>query len=120
MPQFVLTTLAAADYRKTLRDSRQQFGQYQRDRYKTILDTAIHEVVENPHSPRSRKRDELAPGIRTYYLGGRGQRASHFLVYRLLESGIVEITRILHVRMEMVNYLPEENKFGERKPGHPQ
>lgn len=34
MPQFVLTTLAATDYRNILRESRQKFGQYQRDRYK--------------------------------------------------------------------------------------
>ena len=113
MPQFVLTTLAAADYRKILRDSRQQFGQHRRDRYKTILDTAIHEVAEHPQRPRSRKRDEIAPGIRTYHPGGRGHRASHFLVYRLLESGKVEITRILHVRMELINYLPEANKNDE-------
>ena len=106
MPQFALTTLAARDYRAILRESRQQFGQVQRDRYKTIMDAAIHEVAEDPHRPRSKKRDELAPGIRTYSLGGRGKRASHFLVYRVLNSGVVEITRILHVRMELENHLP--------------
>ena len=32
----------------------------------------------------------------------------HFVIYRILKSGIIEITRILHERMDLPNRLQEK------------
>jgi plasmid stabilization system protein ParE len=39
---------------------------------------------------------------------GRIRRPRHFLLYRVTEPGMVEISRVLHDSMELKAHLPEE------------
>lgn len=105
MTYFVLTSYAKKDYKGILRFTRTKFGPLQRDRYKLILDQAIYDVALEPNRPGSRPRDEIYPGVRTFHISKIGKRASHFLVYRVLEKDKVEITRILHDGMELDHHM---------------
>jgi toxin ParE1/3/4 len=81
------------------------------------LATALEEVAANPELAGSRQRPEIAEHCRTYHLffsrksagriGDRIRRPRHFLLYRVTESGIVEIGRVLHDSMDLKSRLPE-------------
>lgn len=87
-------------------------------RYGSLIKAAIEQVAENPEIAGSSERPEIAELCRTYHLffsrksaggvGDRIRRPRHFLLYRVTESNIVEIGRVLHDSMEMSEQLPEE------------
>jgi len=96
----------------------ENFGPRQTQRYATLIQTAIEELARDPKRAGSEQRAELATGCRTYHLfharknvGARGNRVRnprHFLLYRSPETGVIEIARVLHDSMELVEHLPEE------------
>ena len=67
---------------------------------------AIGELAEGPEIPGSKARDEIMPGIRTLHVARHGSRGSHLLMYRLGSDGVIEITRILHERMDLPRHIP--------------
>jgi toxin ParE1/3/4 len=122
MRRYRLGGLAQRDLLEILTHSQAAFGMEGRKRYQALITLAIRDVAEDPERIGSRRRDELAPDARTYHLLhsrdriapeiGRVARPRHFLVYRPIEAGRIEIGRILHERMELAHHLPDTYRAG--------
>jgi toxin ParE1/3/4 len=87
-------------------------------RYEALLTQAIIDVANRPEIAGSVHRPELASAARTYHLYDSRKRVPagiervkqprHFLLYRMLTDGSVEIGRVLHDSMELPSHLPPE------------
>jgi toxin ParE1/3/4 len=107
-----LTEAAAEDLVDILRETGRQFGPLQRRRYAKLIERAIRMVAENLERPGSRKRDDLASGVRSFHVELAGRRrgaASHVLYYLRGQlddrrDGVI-IVRVLHDRMEPLRHL---------------
>src|SRR5262249_46359462 len=115
--EVVISPKAREDIASILGWTVEQFGPQTMKRYGKLLATAITEVAENPKLTGSSERPEIAEGCRTYHLyfsrksagrpGDRIRQPRHFLLYRVTESEVVEIGRVLHDSMELMSHLPE-------------
>jgi toxin ParE1/3/4 len=116
--EIIIAPKALGDIVAILSWTRQNFGTQLMHRYSKLIQTAIEDVAANPELVGSDKRPELTAGCRTYHLfysrkkaGARGKiirNPRHFLLYRVSQTGAVEIGRVLHDSMELVQHLPEE------------
>ncbi|WP_210405724.1 type II toxin-antitoxin system RelE/ParE family toxin [Paludisphaera borealis] len=89
-------------------------------RYEALLIQAILDVAENPERHGSHSRPEIAPPARTYHLrnsrdrvkrsSDRVRQPRHFLLYRAVGDGWIEIARVLHDAMDLSRQLPGEYK----------
>jgi toxin ParE1/3/4 len=71
----------------------------QADRYHSQIMAAIEGLANG--SRRGRTIDDIRPGYRKLAV------ASHFLFYRITDTGIIEIIRILHQRMDAASRLQD-------------
>jgi toxin ParE1/3/4 len=114
----IIAPKARGDIASILAWTEEEFGPQTLRRYGKLIATAIEQVAENPELAGSCPRPEIADSCRTYHLffsrkaagraGDRIHRPRHFLLYRVTESGIVEIGRVLHDSMELTAHLPPE------------
>jgi toxin ParE1/3/4 len=87
-------------------------------RYARLLARAIEEIGENPECRGSIHRPEIAVNCRTYHLyfsrnsSGvpmhRIRNSRHLLLYRVMDSNVVELGRVLHDSMDFDANLPDE------------
>jgi toxin ParE1/3/4 len=108
---------ARGDIASILAWTEEYFGPQILKRYGKLIATAIEQVAVNPERAGSMQRPEIAEGCRIYHLffsrksagraGDRIRRPRHFLLYRVTESGVVEIGRVLHDSLELEAHLPE-------------
>lgn len=110
-----LTQAADRDVVDLLRETARQFGRLQRTRYAELLERAVRLVAEDPERPGSRRRNDLAPEIRSFHVELAARRrgaASHVLYYlrARLDDGRdgVIIVRVLHERMEPLRHLTRD------------
>ena len=118
MPLYILAPAAERDIEQILAWSHEQWGEQARLRYEAPLVRAIWDVVEVPNRAGSHTRPEIAAGARTYHLRhsrdrltgppGRVSRPRHFLLYRTMPDGHVEIGRVLHDSMDLDRHLPDD------------
>jgi toxin ParE1/3/4 len=118
MAGYRLSRFAERDIEILLEWSQERFGEKARIHYEALLARAITDVAADPERAGSRERPELAPGARTYHLRhsrdtvpkrvGRVKRPRHFLLYRVVQDGQIEIGRVLHDGMDLDRHLPEE------------
>jgi len=107
MARFRLSLLARADLAQILAVSAELWGTEGRRRYAAVLAAGMRKVAAEPDGPTTRDRAELSRGIRSFHLrNARGgdtvatvRKPVHVLFYRVLNSGLVEIVRVLHERM---------------------
>jgi toxin ParE1/3/4 len=115
--EVIIAPQARSDIASILAWTEENFGPQTLRRYSKLIATAIEQVAENPECAGSCSRPEIADRCQTYHLffsrkaagraGDRVRHPRHFLLYRLTESGEVEIGRVLHDSMEMMEHLPE-------------
>src|SRR6516165_5192680 len=113
----VIAPKARSDIAGILAWTEENFGPRTLKRYARLIQTAIEEVAADPQVPGSVQRPEIADRCRTYHLswsrkkagraGDRVRNPRYFLVYRVTESNILEIGRILHDSMELAIHLPK-------------
>jgi toxin ParE1/3/4 len=118
MPRFRLSPQAERDIESILAWSQAEFGEKARLRYEALLLRALLDLADSPDRPGSQDRPELAPGARTYHLRhsrdrvkkstGQVQRPRHFLLFRVLDDGTVEVGRVLHDAMDLARHLPDD------------
>ena len=118
MAQYRLSPQAEQDIEAILAWTDEEFGEKARFRYEALLIRAILDVAENPGRVGSHDRPEIMAEARTYHLRysrdhvkrsiGRVQRPRHFLLYRMLAAGGVEIGRVLHDGMDISRHLPDD------------
>ncbi len=114
---------ARSDIENILISTEENFGPKTMKRYAKLIATAIEAVAANPELPGSSERSEIAKQGRTYHLyfsrkstgraGDRIRQPRHLLLYRVTESGIVEIARVLHDSMDLQSHLPLEYRHDE-------
>jgi toxin ParE1/3/4 len=114
----IIAPKARGDIASILAWTEENFGPQTFKRYGKLIATAIEQVAENPELAGSSQRPEIAEHCRTYHLffsrksagraGARIRQPRHFLLYRVTESGVVEIGRVLHDSMDLQAHLPEE------------
>jgi len=107
-----LTEAAASDIAGILRETTRQFGPMQRRRYAALITRAIELAAEQPDRPDSRRREDLAAGLRSLHveIAARRRGAATHVVYYLrerLEDGRdgIAVIRVLHERMEPLRHL---------------
>ncbi|MCA9091916.1 MAG: type II toxin-antitoxin system RelE/ParE family toxin [Planctomycetaceae bacterium] len=94
-----------------------EFGEAVRLRYELLIAHSILDVAENPDRPGCHRIPEIGPEVGIYHLKNSRDRISrstdriqtprHFLIFRVLPSGDIEISRVLHDRMELKRHLPD-------------
>lgn len=95
-----LSPQARRDFKEILNYTRKTWGIEQRDRYKTLLDSALTTIAANPSI--GKRRDEIRADYYSYHVGSRGR---HYIFYRVCEDSIV-VVRILHDSMDIEQHLP--------------
>jgi toxin ParE1/3/4 len=118
MSRFVISPAADRDIQAILAWTQEQFGTQARSRYRMLVMRAIQDVAENHERPGCHSRPEVSRDAWTYHLRHSRDHVSpptervrsprHFLLYRLDERGRLEISRVLHDRMDPSQHLPEE------------
>ncbi|RUL84611.1 type II toxin-antitoxin system RelE/ParE family toxin [Tautonia sociabilis] len=123
MAHYRLSPQAEQDIEAILAWTHEEFGEKARLRYEALLIRAILDVAEAPECVGSHDRPEIVAGARTYHLRhsrdhvkrsvGRVRRPRHFLLYRTIAEGGVEVGRILHDSMDLSRHLPDDYRVQE-------
>ena len=108
MARFRIAQPAQSDLANLLATSAERWGSDGRRRYALLLAAAIRTVAANPEHPLTQPRNDLAPGLRSFHLRharvnapqAKVKKPVHVLYYRAIQSGVIEIVRVLHERME--------------------
>lgn len=113
----ILAAQARRDIANILAWTEGNFGPRAFMRYARLIASAIDRIADNPDLAGSIQRPEIAPNCRTYHLffsrksagrtGAGVRQPRHFVVYRVTESNIVEIGRVLHDSMDLPANLAE-------------
>ena len=99
MAQFKLTNKAVEDLSKIWDYTFEIWSEKQADKYYADLISNCQEIAENPDIGK------FYDGISKQLLGMSANR--HIIFYRNLNENYVEITRILHERMDLKNRIAE-------------
>ena len=99
MAEFYLTNKAVEDLNSIWNYTFDKWSEEQADRYYQLLLDSCQDVAENPNLGKN------YDGIEINLLGLKTNR--HIIFYRQMESNNVEITRILHGRMDLKNKTTE-------------
>lgn len=100
MNRFTVSPAARSDLRKIWFYTAENWSAEQADRYVTLVDAAFRRLAAGEMSGRN--ADEFRRG----YL--RLTVESHFVFYRVDDSGGVEIMRVLHQRMNLSERLQDD------------
>lgn len=113
MTAYQLSQAAEDDYVQIMRTSLRDFGRPASIRYKELMSQAIRQVTQDPERHGSRAFEK---GVRLYHLRHAAKDAlidgiivrkpRHFIVYRMSESGTLQIVRILYDAMNLEQHLP--------------
>ncbi|WP_396596922.1 type II toxin-antitoxin system RelE/ParE family toxin [Dokdonia sp. R86516] len=99
MAQYKLTNKAVEDLSKIWDYTFEVWSEQQADKYYDGLISNCLEIAENPDFGKSYE------GISKQLLGVKANR--HIIFYRTLNENYVEITRILHERMDLKKRITE-------------
>ncbi len=99
MSEYKLTNKAVADLSKIWEYTFEIWSEKQADKYYNELITNCEEIAENPDSGKNYE------GISKQLLGIKVNR--HIIFYRTISEDYVEITRILHERMDLKKRIAE-------------
>jgi toxin ParE1/3/4 len=97
---------ADIDYTEVLQRTARDFGAIQAGIYAETLDCAIDALgADGTATIGVKERDEIGAGIFSLHAARLGRKASHFIVFRVVEHNIIEILRILHERMDLARHI---------------
>lgn len=97
MAQYKLTNKAVDDLAKIWDYTFNKWSEQQADKYYRLLIESCQDIADNPDLGKN------YPGIKTELFGLKINR--HIIFYRKLIDRPIEITRILHERMDLKNRL---------------
>ena len=108
MSPYRISEPAKADIAAILRRSEELHGKEGRIRYRACLTAAMRRVAADPEGRSTVDRSELVPGVRSFHIRHSRDESReapvanpvHVLFYRVLQTNVVEIVRVLHNRME--------------------
>src|SRR4051794_35404435 len=97
MTGYVLSPAARNDLNHIWNYTARNWRTGQADRYILVIRDACAALADG--NRRGRAIDDIRPGYRKLAV------RSHFLFYRVTESGLIEVVRILHQRMDVSTHL---------------
>ena len=103
-----LSGAAEQDFKEILKTTLETFGERQFDAYRVTLIQALAALKAGPGISGSKARDDILPELRTLRVARKGRRGRHFILYRAAPGNIIEVSRILHERMDLARHLPPE------------
>lgn len=122
MPAYRLSAAAQADLINILAWTHERFGESARQRYETLIATALRDISAQPDRAGSIERSELGAGVRSWHLRlskerarlamGVVRRPRHFLIYRM-ENHLVVVGRVLHDAMELAQHLHPDKSWDQ-------
>lgn len=103
-----LVAVSERDFHEVIKRSAQDFGHLQAEVYAETLAIALHALRDaGPEAIGVKERKEIGTGIFTLHAASHKRKASHFLVFRVLETRTIEILRILHDRMDLARHISQ-------------
>lgn len=118
MIEYVIAPHARRDIAEILAWTEETFGALALERYQTLIGCALKDIVEDPNRVGCVARPEIAKACRTYHLfhsrkraaraGARVRKPRHFLLFRVSDKGVLEISRVLHDSMDLDEQIPSE------------
>ena len=99
MGKYKLTNKAVEDLSKIWEYTFEAWSEKQADKYYQILISNFQEIADKPNVGKSYN------GVAQSLLGLKANR--HIIFYRATEENYIEITRILHERMDLKNRILE-------------
>lgn len=122
-----LSLPAEDDLAHILAASEDHWGLDARRRYASLIAAAMRAVGADPSGPLTRDRSELWAGIRSFHIRhatvGRAEdragRPVHILYFREGETGVIEIVRVLHERMEPGRHISKGQAASSNPPRAP-
>lgn len=99
MADYQLTNKAVEDLNAIWEYTKEQWSEEQADRYYYALLDSFQEIANNPDIGKSYE------GVRKELFGLKSNR--HIIFYRKLANNPIEITRILHGRMDLKSRINE-------------
>lgn len=103
-----LSQRAKLDIVQILEWTRDHFGDNQVAIYGALVNSALREIEQNPLHARSRSRVDLQQHIRTFAIARKGKNARHLIVHRADGGFEIQVLRVLHESMDIVQHLPDE------------
>jgi toxin ParE1/3/4 len=97
MTGYVLSPAARADLSEIWDYTARNWGATQADRYILAIRDACAALADG--SRRGRASDDIRPGYSKLAV------RSHFLFYRVTDTGLIDVVRILHQRMDVSAHL---------------
>lgn len=99
MAEYLLTNKAVEDLNRIWDYTFDNWSEDQADKYYNMLLGFCHNIADNPALGKNYE------GIRTDLFGLKANR--HIIFYRKINPRMIEITRILHERMDLKNRITE-------------
>jgi toxin ParE1/3/4 len=104
-----LANAAERDIVQILQWTALHFGAAQAKTYSNTISTALCALATGPEIAGSRKRDEIAPGIRSLHVARLGRKGRHLVLFRVGGEQIIDVVRVLHDSMDLARHLPSPN-----------
>jgi toxin ParE1/3/4 len=113
--KLIRTAKALEDIESSLTWSAENFGISAAYRYRVLLEVALLAILEDPDLTGSKRIEGFPRDVRAYHLRHSRKKAPvaglivksprHFIVYRTIETGGIELLRVLHDRMDFASNL---------------
>jgi toxin ParE1/3/4 len=108
MALYRLSEPAKADIAAILKRSEELYGKEARTRYRACLTAAMRRVAAEPEGFSTLDQAALFPGARSFHIRHSRDESReapvakpvHVIFFRMTRSGVIEIIRVLHDRME--------------------
>lgn len=117
MAAYRLSASAQADIIDILSWSHVRFGPVARQRYESLLVSALRDIASSPCRAGSMARPELGNHVRSWHIrlsirsgtpdAARVKHPRHFLIYRPEDTRIA-VGRVLHDAMELARHVPPD------------
>lgn len=121
MRKLRLSAVAENDIVNILSRTAGDFGELAKQRYETLLVTALQDIASDPERTGSLSRPEIGPLVWSYHLRHSRERARiphgvvrkprHLLLFRTTAPDIIEVGRVLHDAMDIEQHVPAD--YGE-------
>ncbi|AUG51543.1 type II toxin-antitoxin system RelE/ParE family toxin [Thalassospira marina] len=111
--KYRLTASAKADITRVLSESAFRHGQDARNRYAALILAALKRIANAPDGHLTLDRPDLRPDIRCFHIRHSRLHSTeqpvgrpvHVVFYRSTGSGVIEVIRVLHERMDPVRHI---------------
>ena len=100
-----LTRHAEQDIRNILSWTEEHFDKQQAITYTETLMLGLEALTEGPKIIGVKKRNDIAPGIKTLHVARSGRKGRHIIIFRVEDNHFVDVLRILHDSMDMSRHI---------------